>query len=545
MKNTVILAAYSNFTRNNVDGHLMPIRGKPAIGWVVEQATHNSKVFVVVNKENTKLIEYISKIYSTRFDVHVVEINAKEELQNYGAFTIINSFNKGLSKIDDNCDDLELILGDTLVRGVPSNTTDFVMTSKDFTSSSKWCLVSKDKDGFINEIFDKQKDLDTSDKQALVGYYRFSNPSLVKEIVGEFLENLDGELSHFLKTYNEEHKLKAINCNYWFDLGHKSGVIKAQNEFFNSRDFNSLSADFVKGVITKRSPKIQKLADEFFWYNELPEELKIFVPRALSFHQSIDNASLEMEMYGYPALSELFVFGNVDVEEWELILRKLFSVHKLFEKYEGTLDVEDLYDLYLHKTWQRLLELQNQNPIWKEYWAYDELVINNKIYKNIKNFEVKINDAIIELIDNSKITTIHGDYCFSNILFDTNNHICRLIDPRGRLKEQTIYGDPRYDIAKLRHSVVGYYDFAVHRFFGLSEDKNKFMVEEYVNEDYSSLKSLFDDMVVEFGYNLKEIRLIEALLFTSMIPLHKDDLQRQKLFYLKAVTKLNEVFGEN
>ena len=54
-------------------------------------------------------------------------------------------------------------------------------------------------------------------------------------------------------------------------------------------------------------------------------------------------------------------------------------------------------------------------------------------------------------------------------------------------------------------------------------------------------KPFFDELVVEYGYDRKNIKLIEALLFLTMIPLHSDDIKRQQAFYLTAIKKLNEV----
>ena len=57
--------------------------------------------------------------------------------------------------------------------------------------------------------------------------------------------------------------------------------------------------------------------------------------------------------------------------------------------------------------------------------------------------------------------------------------------------------------------------------------------EELINE--------FDSLLVEFGYKPKEIKLIEGLLFISMLPLHQDKLQRQKMMYVTGLELLNSV----
>ena len=99
-----------------------------------------------------------------------------------------------------------------------------------------------------------------------------------------------------------------------------------------------------------------------------------------------------MEMYGYPSLSEQFILGNLNIEELDLIIKKLFEVHKLFEQYKGNLNIEYFYDLYLHKTWDRVADLKKQNKYWEKIWNFNEIIINGQSYKNISYFKNKINN---------------------------------------------------------------------------------------------------------------------------------------------------------
>ena len=137
-------------------------------------------------------------------------------------------------------------------------------------------------------------------------------------------------------------------------------------------------------------------------------------------------------------------------------------------------------------------------------------------------------------------------YCFSNILFDSSNYCFRLIDPRGRLdKEAVIYGDPRYDIAKLRHSVVGLYDFIVQDLFKLDTiSYNEFSYKIFSQNNYFNLEKVFDKYVEQYNYNNFEIKFIEGLLFLSMIPLHDDNITRQKMFYIRALEIFNSLKEE-
>lgn len=352
---------------------------------------------------------------------------------------------------------------------------------------------------------------------------------------------LKKEISTALIMYQEKYRLKTRIIDDWYDLGHTSGLIKAKNMLFNARCFNSISVDTECGLLTKTSTKVQKLEDEAFWYAHLPEELKIFTPRLVCFDKDKSSASLTQELYGYPSLQELYLSGEVNLEDWNYIIKSLFSLHKKFEKFKGETNPDALKWLYYDKTKERLSDLRNQNPYWNEVLDREFEYINGKKYRGIASLKSGIDIYVQKLCKTEKETIIHGDYCFSNILFDSSNYNFKLVDPRGRLNnEPTIYGDPRYDIAKLRHSIAGFYDFIVHGLFRLKENKTGFEYEIKTSTDYSILERIFNKYAELNGYNPQEIKFIEGLLFLSMIPLHKDNFSRQKVFYLKAIELLND-----
>ena len=488
---------------------------------------------------NIKLKDYIAKRYP---HIRIVTIDEDAEIERTGRFSILSSLLVGLNEIGE-CDLLRLNFGDTLCRDIPDTFRDMLLISTDILSAARWTMVATE-NGFLKGIYGKDDAIDIDNRTALVGYFQFTDLKSLTALTKELVHARSNSLSRLLLEYNVLHPLYCYECETWFDFGHKAGLIKAQNYFYNSRDFNSMFTDPIRCTIVKSSSKTQKLKDEWDWYRQMPDELQPLVPRAFSFKNGVDAASLKMEMYGYPPLSELFILGNLDIEEWELILRRIFEVHSLLERYHGSLAKENFYDLYLTKTWQRFDELRLQAPCWVEIANYRTLFVNGKEYYNISYFKDRINNALESLVQNVRVTIVHGDYCLSNILFDVSSMLCKLIDPRGRLKEQTIYGDPRYDIAKLRHSVVGGYDFIVHGMFKLHREGNSFTTEQNGTSFQAELTHIFDNLTVEFGYDLREIKLIEALLFFSMIPLHKDDLSRQQMFYLLAVTKFNDYFGD-
>ena len=517
---------------------MLPLRGKPVIWWQIQNLQEHGleNVILVISKNNKKLIEYAKNILSENFKIKIVLISSQKN--------ILSSLKYGLQTAN-----LELptrvILGDTMLRESLNNElVDIIYTSNEISTSENWCLVEKQKNKNLY-FYDKQKNINIKNKSALIGYYLFSDTKFLLSCCIKARLLLKKEISDALIMYQEKHSLLTKPVADWIDLGHTSGLIKAKNNLFSTRSFNSISVDIQKGLLIKSSTKIQKLEDEALWYLNLPEDLKIYAPRLINFSKNNQKACLVQELYGYPTLQELYLSGEVNLEDWRCIIEKLFILHKDFERYKKSANKKSLLWLYLDKTCERLAELKIQNIYWEKILTHGFEKINGKKYLSILSLKNDIKKFVDLLCENGEETIIHGDYCFSNILFDSSNYVFKLIDPRGRLNsEVTIYGDPRYDIAKLRHSIVGLYDFIVQDLFKLQESQDGFVYKIFTTSDYKTLTEIFDKYAKINGFEPKEIKFIEGLLFLSMIPLHKDNFNRQKMFYIRALELLNETLRD-
>jgi aminoglycoside phosphotransferase (APT) family kinase protein len=139
------------------------------------------------------------------------------------------------------------------------------------------------------------------------------------------------------------------------------------------------------------------------------------------------------------------------------------------------------------------------------------------------------------LLDPASFSFLHGDYCMSNLLYDRRNRIVRTIDPRGRFGDVRFYGDPLYDEAKLAHSFHGDYDFLVHGAMRMTVTPEEAMLEPTFRATHVDVKELFDDWQRDrLREDFRAVRLIEALLFLSMVPLHADRPESQQAFVLRG-----------
>ena len=253
---------------------------------------------------------------------------------------------------------------------------------------------------------------------------------------------------------------------------------------------------------------------------------------------------MKMEYYGYPSLAELFVYGELHIKIWEQIIDKLMNIVALFRRYKGKVSLDEYQFVYLKKTKNRLDELITTFPDFGEILQYEKIFLNEEFLMNIHSLFPFIEKEVNRFYDDAEKNNcfIHGDFCFSNILFDLKSGIIRLIDPRG-IWSESVYGDIRYDIAKLRHSVSGKYDLIMNDFFTINREKNSFEMVIFSSSIHDCVKNILDNYVIQF-WDINQIKLIEALLFISMIPLHNDNKDKQFAMYCTGLKILNEVYNE-
>ena len=339
---------------------------------------------------------------------------------------------------------------------------------------------------------------------------------------------------------------------------------------FISRAYNSFELFPEKGTVVKIS-KTDRLKEEISFYQSIPEKFKIWFPRNVKswveqdfFDKNTEINFLELELYSYPNLGEYLT--NKDLAEkmslldWENIallfekILKEFSTHELI----GQSLKEDMKKMYVEKTWKEYKNLVTLYPYFTSLAKEKQLVINGKTYISFEEIWRKNEDFILSVLSEGANETpkfIHGDMCFSNILFgkqkDGKYNIIKFIDPRGKFGDLVGMGDPTYDYAKLMHSLDGGYEYFITDNFKVTEHtKNSFSLEydTFNFETFDNRKNMITDIFSEIlfeKHNFQKIKLIQALIYIGMIARHGDSFNRQLAMYLTGTKLLNEVCYNN
>ena len=432
-------------------------------------------------------------------------------------FTLSESILYCLNQATQPIKKFKLLHGDTLFDSIPNSDDNFFITG-DTPFEYKW-----------GEIISSNKTQKKQNKY-LAGYFSFSNVNLLKKYLKKEKKDFVTAISNYSNTIDTKLKHKKN----WYDFGHLNSYFYSKKKFTTERSFNQLN--ITKYSVIKSSLEINKIKGESDWYQNLPYKLRVHSPtllRPIVIRKNV--AEYEIEYLSHFTLSEIFLFGNKNKEFWLNIFNLLNEILTEFTQVNETsysrknnlkeFDVTN--NLYLKKTIVRLNDYEKISKKNVKDLIKMAIFAANKISKVQKKF----------------IAFQHGDLCFSNILYDSRLNKLIMIDPRGidYNGKSTSFGDIRYDISKIYHSVIGGYDLIISEKYMLKNNKIKF------DEPYSSLMEKLDNVFIKnicpknISFNKNEIIAINVLLFLSMIPLHRESYKRQEAIIANAYYLYNKI----
>ena len=445
---------------------------------------------------------------------------------------------------------------DTIVMDDPSMlaSTDAFYCHEDYMSET-WTYFDE-KDGVISGIYDK-KPIDSERKKKLfVGVFSVTDSAYFRWCLEEAFERKDIGMSTFyfaLQLYSMKHPMQPIMTENWFDIGHQDKYYNSKLEV-RAREFNHISIDKNRGILRKSSDDKDKFIGEIKWYLKLPGDVEYVRPRIFDYSTAYDNLYVSMEYYSYHTLHELFLYGEMERQQWIDIFHRIRFVCDDFKRYTVRDEkiLPSLEEMYLTKTIQRLDKLKKDELF--SCFFEKGIVVNGIEYLCLDQIIRLLNKIIpAKLYDVESFTIIHGDMCFSNIMVDSNLSFIKVIDPRGKFGAFDLYGDRRYELAKLFHSIDGKYDYIIKDLFDVEFDMDNLSMIYGINERKNNfdLYKVFEEVFrEEIGGDLEKIELIESLLFLSMIPLHNESFEQQLVMLCTGLDILNRVVdittkGEN
>lgn len=417
---------------------------------------------------------------------------------------------------------LFLLFGDTLVRYEAARTEPDSFASGSTRHLARWADYTYDGDG---TVFRESVQGDGGSREVVAGFFDFSDSALLRNLAASYPDFID-----LLNAYAAERGLRPIAASRWLDFGHLHTYYWSRRTELSARDFNQVVADGL--TIRKTGTPARKIFAEAAWFQNLPVRLRPFVPHLIDVHRE-PKIAYELEYLHLPILSELYCFANLPFEIWLNIIascRQFLELCQTFtpKHFETPPDYADKFfrDMFVGKTEERLNAFsRSANLSLDRGWN-----LNGTALPGLRDIAKRMISLIAPSTEDD-ICVWHGDFHFANIFFDFRSQRVRVVDPRGMLPDGTVtmFGDARYDISKLTHSVVGMYDFLLAGRYTLDYEGG-YDIRLSFHPDRER-----DQLIAEYSsyrigpYACADAQMIAmvALLFLTMLPLHADNRERQ------------------
>lgn len=364
------------------------------------------------------------------------------------------------------------------------------------------------------------------------GFFSFSN-------INYLLKCLTLERKSFVaavQRYDEKFSLESMITNHWFDFGHVNTYFYSRANITTQRAFNTLNIG--NGVVLKKGTPDNKIKAEAYWYCTIPTSLRKYTPVLIDHGTNQEGeAYYILEYLPCMPLNELYVHGKNLEFEWIRIFKYLNEYFDIttsthisdVEKVAIDTEIEQLYVEKSRRRFYRYLDSIDKD--------HQECIVYN--HQELPPLDFILEDCINKTLDKHIVYGVyHGDLCFSNILFDSRAARIKVIDPRGMGYDEkfNIYGDAKYDLAKLTHSVIGLYDFIISGYYRIEEQSNHSM--EIVFDIDERIENIQEHFIRNFkidNISVLEVMPLVVLLFMSMLPLHSERPDRQKAMFYNAL----------
>lgn len=489
---------------NNINKAVLPVNFKAIISHIVEKFSKEVEIVVALGHKKETVKDYLALAHPER-KFTFVEVDKYIGPGTGPGYSLLSCKEKLQSPFI-------LITADTMVlEEIPEpNQNWFGIAS--VKETERYCTV-KIKNNLICQLDDKTK----NDNQfAFIGLAGIKDFTAFFNALERNKEMISGEiqLSNGFKSLIEN-KLLPISFT-WFD----TGTLKNYNETNENFSGENKKYDFSKGC-----------GDEFLYFVN-GRVVKFFTDEKIAanrckrargplrgFCPEIDGQS--GAFYSYKKIDGQTLYSVLNRQTLRNFLQWIKI--NLWKKIELNEEQKKLYlsackKFYIEKTANRLKSFYEKTSI-----------ENGDTF--INGIQVPALNDLMDKIDWDYITdgipsNFHGDLQFDNILVTrdpiSNLEKFILLDWRQDFGGLTEMGDIYYDLAKLYGGVLISYQLIKDGLFSFDMSGSSVYYNYHIKSDLIEAKEEFESFLEENNFDLNKVRIITALIFLNMAPLHKD-----------------------
>ncbi len=482
---------------------LLPLDNKAIIGRIIEQFTDTDEFVIALGYKKEQVKDYLTIAYPKRKFTFVDVDNydgpgsgpgcslfaCRQHLQEPFVFTA--------------CDTLVL-------SPLPTYQQNW-MGVKKVDNIQQWCSVKVGQQKQVTDIFYKEK---VDAELAFVGIAFVNN---VASFWGG-LERNTGLLGGELQVNNGLQALLAYGLNAveleWEDAGNEVNYGRLLKKYTSNFSFDGKTTD----ITYHHDNRIIK-----FFANA--EHAKSRYQRGLAFKGVFaDVTQWQGNFYAYRFQAGSLLSARINAFECAKFLE--WSQQNLWRDVSvSSIDFSKLcYAFYFQKTLGRLNDFCRKLLPCGEI---ESVVINGQSCLPVAKLLSQLSS---QFYAQGLPSTYHGDLHDDNVICTPDSSYV-LIDWRESFGACLEAGDRYYDLAKFLHTL----NFSViamkNKAYQVLHDGHKVSISHDTSANGAAAIVAFNEFAVKYRYDLRRIRIIEALIYINMSPLYANDLG-QYLYYL-------------
>ena len=499
-----ILAAGAS-SIDHIDEHVnravLPVNNKAVISYVVEKFPKNIEIVVAVGHKKETVIDYLKLAYPDR-EFTFVNIQ-KFAGPGSGPGASLLACKKHLQ-----CPFI-LCTADTIVtEDVPLPKENW-MGIAPVHETERYCTV-KIRNNSIYQIDDKVR---TDNHFAFIGLAGIQDYKTFFSALEDDKKIIAGEIqvSNGMKMLIEK-KLMPIGFT-WFDTGTLENYIETNRNFSGENKFDFSKSNEFLYFVNNRVVKFfadRSITDKR--YKRSKEMLKGLTPTLEAkrgnfySYKKIDGQTL------YNVLNEKLVeefLEWVKIHLWKK-LKLTGAQKKNFEKV--------CFRFYKEKTHERVESFFKKKG-------------KRELAEIVNGVQVPPVRELLKTVDwgylaKGEPVNFHGDLQFDNVLVRTKPKRAKekfiLLDWRHDFGGLTDMGDLYYDLAKLYGGMTLSYPLIKEGMFHFSANNNEAFYHFFVRSDLLEARERYEKFILENGFDLKKIKILTAIIFLNMAPLHNE-----------------------
>ena len=303
---------------------------------------------------------------------------------------------------------------------------------------------------------------------------------------------------HVISRMSQKFKYKVFNS--WLDVGNSDSLRRARE---------TISDKF--HILDKVDESIFLFEDKVIKFFSSPVMIENRVTRASLLKGVVPEIVDRKEnFYSYGFIKGDVLSEVVNPVMFENLLT--WSSDNLWSRINSDEDIKELsYSFYYTKTVERVSQFISDSKIQDQ-----EEVINGKIVLGAYDL---IDSIPRELLQSDENCLFHGDFILDNIIKTGEGF--KLIDWRQDYAGKVFAGDIYYDLAKLNHSLSVNHDIVNADLYTVKKnDDGSFVVDINKRAIFEECQDKLFRFVRSKGYSEKKIRILTALIWLNMSPLH-------------------------